>query len=254
MASRSTCDGLRRPPARAGLALPQPAPVPRADGRGRAHARGAAALGGEPLLLPEVHPAQGRRDPGELPRGRGPSPVDPAHRRPRRHDRGHRWHRVVAAARRGARRHARRAGVGAGRAARRALCGRRVREFRAAEALDRGGRVVADRALRSGRDERRGSRRSSATIRGSTLPASTTSARGSSRRRETRSTRSTSPSSAARRRSSRTPPSRPCASRPRCCGRSSTPSSTGTRSRDAARAWSPARDWPTTTCARSTSS
>ena len=48
--------GVRRPPARAGDALPQPAPLPQADGRWRAHARGAAALGREPLLLPEVHP------------------------------------------------------------------------------------------------------------------------------------------------------------------------------------------------------
>ena len=70
-----------------GDALPQPAPVPRADGRRRAHARGAAALGREPLLLPEVHPAQGRGDPLELPRGRGPARVDPADHRPRRHRR-----------------------------------------------------------------------------------------------------------------------------------------------------------------------
>ena len=39
------------------------------------------------------------------------------------------------------------------------------------------------------------------------------------------------PSSAAARASSRTPPSRRCASRPRCCGRSSTRSSAATRSR-----------------------
>ena len=32
----------------------------------------------ESLLLPEVHPAQGRGDPGQLPRGRGPARVDPA--------------------------------------------------------------------------------------------------------------------------------------------------------------------------------
>ena len=61
-------------------------------------------------------------------------------------------HRVVAAARRGARRRARRAGVGAAGAARGALRGRRLRELRAPEALGRGGRVVAHRALRAGRD------------------------------------------------------------------------------------------------------
>ena len=78
--------------------------------------------------------------------------VDPAHHRPRRHGRGHGRHRVVAAPRRGARRLARGAGVRAPRAARRALRGRRLRELRAPEAVDRGGRVVAHRALRAGRD------------------------------------------------------------------------------------------------------
>ena len=136
MASRSTSvepktRRVRRPPARAGNALPQPAPVPPADGRRRAHARGAAALGRQPLLLPEVHPAEGRGDPVELPRGRGPARVDPAHHRPRRHGDGHGRHRVVAAARRGARRLARRAGVGAAGPARGALRGRRLRELRA---------------------------------------------------------------------------------------------------------------------------
>ena len=88
MASRSSCErAVRRAPARAGRALPPPAPLPPAHGRRRAHARGTAALGREPLLLPEVHPAQGRGDPVQLRRGRGPARVDPAHHRPRRHGR-----------------------------------------------------------------------------------------------------------------------------------------------------------------------
>ena len=163
MASRSSCERrVHRPPARAGRALPQPAPVPPAHGRGRAHARGAAALGREPLLLPEVHPAEGRGDPGQLPRGRGPARVGPAHHRPRRHRRRDGRHRVVAAARRGARRPARRAGVGAAGPARGALRGRRLRELRAPEAVGRGGRVIAHRAVRAGRDARaaRGARAS----------------------------------------------------------------------------------------------
>ena len=63
-------------------------------------------------------------------------------------------HRVVAAARRGARRPARRADVGAARPARGALRGRRLRELRAHQALDRGGRVIAHRAVRPVRDAR----------------------------------------------------------------------------------------------------
>ena len=56
-------------------------------------------------------------------------PVGPAHHRPRRHGRGTGRHRVVAAARRGARRPARRAGLGAAGPARGALRGRRLRDF-----------------------------------------------------------------------------------------------------------------------------
>ncbi len=52
---------------------------------GRADARGAAALGRQPLLLPAQHPDQGRGDPLELPRARGAPGVDPADPRPRRH-------------------------------------------------------------------------------------------------------------------------------------------------------------------------
>ena len=155
MASRPSCDDefIARS-ARAGRALSRPAPVPPAHGRGRAHPRGAAALGREPLLLPEVHPAEGRGDPVELPRRRGPARVGPAHHRPRRHGRRDGRHRVVAAARRGARRLARGAGVRAAGAARGALRGRRLRELRAPEAVGRVRRVIAHRALRAGRDPR----------------------------------------------------------------------------------------------------
>ena len=124
-----------------------------------------------------------------------------------------------------------RAGVGAAGAARGALRGRRLRELRAPQAVGRGRRVIAHRAVRAGRDPRaaRGARASLRVDR--PAQGSSTSARGSCRRRATRSTRSTSRSSAAGRASSRTPPSRRCASRPRCCGCSSTPSSAATRNR-----------------------
>src|SRR5918999_5924486 len=156
MASRSSYDmasrGVHRPPARAGDALPQPPPLPHAHGRGGAHTGGAQALGREPLLLPEVHPLEGRGNPVELPRGRGPAQVDTPHRRPRRHDRGNGRHRVLGAPRRGARRLAGRAAVGAARPPRGPLRGRRLRELRAPEAMDRVCRVVAHRAFRAGRD------------------------------------------------------------------------------------------------------
>ena len=142
-----------------------------------------------------------------------------------------RRHRVVAAAGRGARRPARRADLGAWRPARGALRGRRVRELCAPEALDRGGRVVAHGAVRAGRDARaaRGARAPLPVDRPSRArvlpqPAGAGAAR--------RSTRSISRSSTAGRTSSRTRPSRPCASRPRCCsGRSSRRSSAATHSR-----------------------
>ena len=101
-----------------------------------------------------VHPAEGRGDPLQLPRDRGAPRVDHADHRPRRHAAGHGRDRVVAAARRGARRRARRARVRAARAPGGALRRRRLRELRAAAAVDRGGRVVADRAVRPERDPR----------------------------------------------------------------------------------------------------
>src|SRR4051794_30430623 len=62
--------------------------------------------------------------------------------------------RVVAAARRVAGRLARRAPVRAAGAPGGALCRRCLRELRAGEAVDRGGRVVAHGAVRPGRDPR----------------------------------------------------------------------------------------------------
>ena len=137
---------------RAGHALPQPAPLPRADGRGRADARRAPALGRQPLLLPGVHPDQGRGDPLQLPRGRGAPRVDPADRRPRRHGGRDGRDRVVAAPRRGARGDARGARLRAARAPGRALRRRRLRELRAPAAVDQGRRVIAHGAVRPGRD------------------------------------------------------------------------------------------------------
>ena len=63
--------------------------------------------------------------------------------------------------------------------------------FARSQALGRGGRVFADRAVRAGGDPACGSTRSSVTTRGSTAPGWSTSAPGSCRRRGTRSTRST---------------------------------------------------------------
>ena len=147
-----TGDELRPAPPRAGHALPQPAPLPRADGRGRADARRAPALGRQPLLLPGVHPDQGRGDPLQLPRGRGAPRVDPADHRPRRHGGRDGRDRVVAAPRRGARGDARGARLRAARAPGRALRRRRLRELRAPAAVDRGRGVVAHGAVRPGRD------------------------------------------------------------------------------------------------------
>ena len=192
--------------------------------------RGAPALGREPLLLPEVHPAQGRRDPVQLPRGRDPARVDPADPRPRRHGEGdggiESWLRLGEA-------------LGVDREEMRVRAARPPGVRYAVDAYvnfarrSRGSRRSRPRSPSSSARprSRSGSRRSSATTRGSTPPGSSTSAPASCRRRATPSTRSTSPSSAAARASSRTPRSRRCASRPRCCGRSSTRSTAATRSR-----------------------
>ena len=87
---------LRRGVAGPLAALPRPAPVPRPDERRQAQPPPAPGLGGQPLLLPGEHPPQGRGDPRQLPGPRGPPPLDPPDRRPRRH-RG----RARAASRRG---------------------------------------------------------------------------------------------------------------------------------------------------------
>src|SRR2546422_4224238 len=58
--------GAGRPPARrVGAPLPPPPPVQPANAPGRAVARRAAAVGGEPLLLSDQHPYQGCPDPVE---------------------------------------------------------------------------------------------------------------------------------------------------------------------------------------------
>ena len=109
-------------------------------------------------------PHQGRGDPLQLPAtARSGAQLGPAHPRPRRRratDPGgiEAWLRLGEAV--GLTRE--RARVPAARAAaRRALRGRRLRELRAPRAVERGGRVVAHRALRPRRDRARGSRRSS---------------------------------------------------------------------------------------------
>src|SRR2546423_1353446 len=69
---------------RVGAPLPPSASVQSADALRRAVARGAAALGGEPLLLPDQYSGERRADPRQLPGARGTPAVDPAHHRSRR--------------------------------------------------------------------------------------------------------------------------------------------------------------------------
>ena len=180
------------------------------------------------------HPAQGRGDPLQLPRGRGPPRVDPADHRPRRRPR-----RAAAGSSRGCG-SARRSASSATSCVSERLVLPGVRyavdayvNFCRHEAVGRGGRLLAHRAVRPRRDQGAASRRSRRTTRGSTRPGSSTSARGSTRRRATRSTRSTSSSSAARRASSRIAPSRRSPSSATCSGRSSRRSTPATRSRRA---------------------
>src|SRR5690606_7560139 len=91
---RSRYDGsprrrrVRGVAARPVRAIPLAAPVPPADERGVAAPRAAAGLGGQPLLLPGQHPAQGLGDPVQLPAAARAPPLDPPHRRPRRRGRG----------------------------------------------------------------------------------------------------------------------------------------------------------------------
>src|SRR5204862_7094291 len=74
-----------RPPARrVGAPLPPPPPLQPTDAPRRALARGAAVVGGEPLLLSDQHPHQGCPDSVELSRASSAPALDPAHHRPRR--------------------------------------------------------------------------------------------------------------------------------------------------------------------------
>ena len=187
---------VRRPSARTGNALPQPASVPRADEQRRAHERGASDLGGQPLHVPDHHSAEGRGDPDELPRPRGAARVDLAHLRPRRRRR-----RTVAGSTPGscsARRSAspRHDGERAARAPCRPVRLRGLPQLLPPEAVDRGSCVVAHRAFRPGRDQDAARRDGEALSvdrprRPRLLP------RLACMRRATRSTRSTSPSSTA---------------------------------------------------------
>ena len=68
---------------------------------GKREPRADPRLGGEPLLLPDQHPAQGRRDPRQLRRPRRAAQLGAAHPRSRRLRRRPGRHRVVAAAGRG---------------------------------------------------------------------------------------------------------------------------------------------------------
>src|SRR5208283_1653336 len=78
--------------------LPPPPSLPREDERGEAERRPAARLGGEPLLLPAQHSAEGRGDPLELPRTRGAAALVAPHHRSRWPRRRARRDRSLAAA------------------------------------------------------------------------------------------------------------------------------------------------------------
>ena len=190
--------GVHRRAARAGGALPQPPPVPCADGRGRAHARGAAALGRQPLLLPaRASRSRTRRSSRTAPRSTCAASGSS----------GSLDHDGTAAGTAGSSRgcgSARRSACRATSSSPSGTCCPAVRyavdayvNFARQQAMDRGGRLVADGALRPERDPRRASQRSRRTTRGSIRPASSTSATGSCRRRATRSTRCGWSSSAA---------------------------------------------------------
>src|SRR5256884_4644243 len=77
---------------RVGAPLPSSASVQSADALRRAVARGAAVVGGEPVLLPDQHSGERRTDPGQLPGAGGAAAVDPADHRSRRAARGRGWY------------------------------------------------------------------------------------------------------------------------------------------------------------------
>ena len=117
---------------------------------GRAHEGRAPALGRQPLLLPDANPHQGRDHRLEERGPRVPSRVDPAHRRPRRHEGGGGRARRVARPRAGPRPRRGRGAIVPRRTAGGSRRLRRVRRPRAHAASRRGGGVVAHRALRAG--------------------------------------------------------------------------------------------------------
>ena len=157
---------------------------------------GAAALGRQPLLLPDANPDQ-RRDHRLEERGpRLPPRVDPPHRRSRRHEggggRSRQW--LVLARGSGPRRE--RGAIVPRRPAGGSRRVRRVRRARAHAASRRGGRLVADRALRAGHHahprRRLGAALSVGRRRGArVLPARGSRAPRATRRRRSRSCRRT---------------------------------------------------------------
>src|SRR5882762_5195150 len=151
----SSCERAGRPAARrAGAPLSPPPPLQPADAPGRAVARRAATVGGEPLLLSDQHSHQGRLDPLELPRARGAPAVDPADYRPRRPAGGGGRHRGVATFGRSDGRETRGSGGPAVSAARRALRRGCVCELLPVPALARGGGRLAHRDVRAPHSER----------------------------------------------------------------------------------------------------
>ena len=100
------------------------------------------------VLLPGQHPAEGRGDPGQLSRPRGPPRVDPAYPRPRRRPRRGGRHRGLAASGGSGGPGARAGAVRGAGAARRALRRRRLRQLRPSRQLAGGGEQFADRTLR----------------------------------------------------------------------------------------------------------
>ena len=76
--------GLRGQAARLRVALPHPPPLQPAPQPRRAAALPGARLGGEPLLLPGLHPAEGCGGAGQLHRPRRAAALGRAHPRPRR--------------------------------------------------------------------------------------------------------------------------------------------------------------------------
>src|SRR5207247_1605543 len=129
--------------------LPPPPPLQPANAPGRAVARRAAVVGGEPVLLSDQYSRQGCPEPVALPRARSASAVDPAHRRPRRPAGGRGRHRGVAPPGGSDGREAPGPDRTAFPPARRALRRGCVRAFLWLEAMARGGGGLAHRDVRA---------------------------------------------------------------------------------------------------------